>query len=484
MWKEGIDSRMSNKYKKLAKNTAIFAIGNFGSKILSFLILPLYTYVLTTSEYGIIDLFSTSLGLIIPFSTMLIYEALLRFVLGKELDPKSAVSTAFVVFLLGSLISVILVPVYKRIFSFQEYIWIFVILLIFNTFTQIFSQYLRAVGKNKAFTINGLLVTAVSLFSNIIFLLHFKLGVKGYLYSLLCAQIVSSIYIIISGRIISKISFKSISKHSLRQMLLYSIPLIPNSLMWWIMSAGDKYIINYYLGNSYNGIYSLAMKIPTIVNMVYAFFYQAWQLSAIEEDSQGDKKEFYENVFKIVSAALFLTTACINMFVKPVYVFVMSESFRSAWLYVPLLSVATILSCSSSFFGVVYTTTKRTKGIFLTTGIGAIVNLLLNFFLIQPLGLQGVTIGTSIGYLVITIIRARDTKKSIGMNMDIVRVSVSMLILISQSIFTILINSLWIYVIGGGACIALVMLYFKEIRSVYETVIVKKRNSKKGNSYE
>ena len=50
-----------SNYKKLVYNTAIFAIGNFGSKVLTFLIVPLYTYVLTTAEYGVIDLFITRL---------------------------------------------------------------------------------------------------------------------------------------------------------------------------------------------------------------------------------------------------------------------------------------------------------------------------------------------------------------------------------------------------------------------------------------
>lgn len=62
--------------------------------------MPLYTYVLTTAEYGVIDLFITSLGMVIPFSTMMVNEALIRYVLGKELTPKEAASNCFAVFYL------------------------------------------------------------------------------------------------------------------------------------------------------------------------------------------------------------------------------------------------------------------------------------------------------------------------------------------------------------------------------------------------
>lgn len=127
-------------------------------------------------------------------------------------------------------------------------------------------------------------------------------------------------------------------------ILKYSIPLVPNSLMWWIMAAGDKYIINYFLGDSANGIYSLALKIPQIINMVYSLFIQAWQMSAIEVESSEDKKGFYQNVFNVTSFGMVFITIGIVMLIKPVYVGVMSKEFAIAWEYVPLLSVSTIIS--------------------------------------------------------------------------------------------------------------------------------------------
>ena len=261
-----------NNYKKLVYNTAIFAVGNFGSKILTFLIVPLYTYVLTTAEYGTIDLFITSLGMVIPFSTMMVNEALIRFVLGKDLTPKEAASNCFAVFLFGAAISIAFTPVYKMIFKFDEYIWIFVALLVVRTFNQIYSEYFRAINQNVKFTIFGLITTATTLGFNVLFLLVFKWGMAGYLYATLLAAVIGTIYILVFSDFFKVVSFKCIDKKILKMILKYSIPLVPNSLMWWIMAAGDKYIINYFLGDSANGIYSLALKIPQIINMVYGFF--------------------------------------------------------------------------------------------------------------------------------------------------------------------------------------------------------------------
>ena len=283
---------MHKKYKSLLKNTAIFTVGSFGSKVLSFLIIPLYTYVLTTSEYGQVDLFSTAISLMIPFSTLLIQEALIRYLSSGEIDSCTAVNNSMLVFIFGSVFTILMCPFYANGLQIKSYVYIYIVIMILNTYTGIFTQYLRADGKVVCFTISGLISTVVLLASNVIFLIILKLGIYGYFYSMLLAQVCVAIYITISGKIISQLNFKKVNMKILIRMLKYSIPLVPNSLMWWIMSAGDKYIINYYMGDSANGIFSIAMKLPMILSMLYNIFMQAWQLSAVEESESSDKTVF------------------------------------------------------------------------------------------------------------------------------------------------------------------------------------------------
>ena len=213
--------------------------------------------------------------------------------------------------------------------------------------------------RNIAYTIKGIVGTTVLLSLNVLFLVVFKHGMMGYLYSLLVSQIVGVLYLLIIGQLWNKLNFKSLDKDWLKKMLVFSIPLIPNSLMWWVMSAGDKYIINYFLGDSANGIYSLSLKIPTIITLFYSIFFQAWQMSAIEENNAEGRRQFYETVYKLTNALLAGMIACIIVGIKPLYVLIMSERFAPAWIYVPILAVATAFNCQSSFFGVVYTLSLR-----------------------------------------------------------------------------------------------------------------------------
>ena len=452
-----------NKYSKLMKNTAIFAVGSFSTKILNFLIVPLYTYVLTTEEYGRIDLFTTTISFMLPIITLSIQEAMIRYILGNEMDEKNVVSNCWGVYVVGCLLSVCLYPLYKFYFKTTAMAVLFTSSLLLQAFNTIFEHYLRCVGKNVAYSLKGIMGTVVTLSLNIVFLLVFRWGMMGYLYAGVISQVVGVIYLLTVGRLWGKLTFHYVNKKTLKKMISFSVPLIPNSLMWWIMSAGDKYIINYFLGDGANGLYSLALKIPTVITLFYSIFFQAWQMSAIEENNSDSRRQFYEKVFKLTNALLAGLTVCIIAGVKPLYVLVMSDRFSAAWVYVPVLCASTAFNCQASFFGVVYTTSEKTSKAFLTTALGAVMNLFFNFLLIRPLGLQGVAIGTCLGYMVVCLIRARDTKKEIHMEFDITRTILAIMIVLVQCIVTIVGGNIVIAVVGFAAVTAVVILYRSEV---------------------
>lgn len=461
----------SSKYTKLVKNTALFAIGNFSTKILTFLIVPLYTYVLTTEEYGRIDLFTTTISFLIPIVTLQVQEAMIRYLLGKEIDDHTAVSNCWATYLCGAILSIAIFPLYKIYFKTTFLALFFTLLLLCNSFNSIFTHYLRAIGKNIAYTIKGIVDTTVLLSLNVVFLVVLKLGMMGYLYSMLASQTVGVFYLLIIGQLWNKLNFRSLEKDWLKKMLLFSIPLIPNSLMWWVMSAGDKYIINYFLGDSANGIYSLSLKIPTIITLFYSIFFQAWQMSAIEENNAEGRRQFYETVYKLTNALLAGMIACIIVCIKPLYVLIMSERFAPAWSFVPILALGTAFNCQSSFFGVVYTTSEKTRKAFVTTALGAIMNVFFNFLFIRPLGLQGVAIGTCLGYVVVSLIRARDCQKEIHMSFDIARTAVAIVLLTVQSVVTILFGNVEIAIAGVVSICAIIVLYRTEVEEIVSKAV-------------
>lgn len=405
-----------NKYKKLAKNSAVFFIGNLGSKVITFLIVPFYTYFLTTEEYGTADLVTTTVNLLVPFVMAGMNEAVLRFTVSKELDTKKIATNAMLVVLLGWAACWLLFPVFRAFSVIGNNVVYFLLLLCLTSFNYVFMQLVRGVGKTKAFAANGVVITFATAISNVLALAVFHLGVGGYLASMVVAQFIGAVHLVLSCRLWSLLSPSCVDRDALRGMLRYCVPLIPNSLMWWIMSASDRYVILFFIGAGANGIYNVAQKIPSIVNIVYNIFMQAWQISAIEERDSKDNAKFQSTVFRYIFVVLAVASSFIAASAYPVYTFLMSSAYEGSWQPVAMLSLANLFSCIAAFFGTTYVVTKESKKAFSTTAIGAVVNVVLTLALVPFFGIMGAAGATAVSYAVIAIVRARDTRKFVKIN--------------------------------------------------------------------
>lgn len=423
-----------SKYSKLLKNSAVFLIGNFGSKIISFLIVPFYTYCLTAAEYGEADLVSTTVNLVAPFVMIGMNEAVLRYSVSKEADYAAIASSSLFTLVLGCMASFLLFPLLSQFSVIGDNIALFFALLLLTCFNGVFLQFLRGIGNTRAFAANGVIVTFTMAVSNVLALAVFHLGVGGYLFSLVVSQMIGSVHIIISARLWRYISLHKLNLSVLGSMLSYCVPLIPNALMWWMMSASNRYVILYNLGSSANGIFNVAQKIPSIVNIIYSIFLQAWQISAIEEHGEEDNAKFQTTVFKYMFALLAVISSLIAATAYPVNSFLMSASYENSWKPMAVLALANLFSCLSSFFGTSYVVSKRTKRAFSTTASGAVINVALTILLVPLLGVMGAAVAMSISYGVIASIRAKDMRKSVEIKYDKKRIAMSLMLVVVQAL--------------------------------------------------
>ncbi|MEG0367392.1 MAG: oligosaccharide flippase family protein [Coprobacillus sp.] len=302
-----------NTYKKLMGNSIIFAIGNLGSKLITFLLLPLYTHYLTTNEYGLVDMVTTTTSLLLPILSANIFEAVLRFALDKEEDKQKVLSNSLFVAVIGVILTLLTTFVLNYFIVNKKILVYIIVILILQIYRSIFSQFARAINKVKLFAVDGIIMTFVTAIANIILLTIFHLGIDGYLISLVIANLISILFLMLVMRVWKFINFSKIDRGYSKEMLLYSVPMIPNSIMWWLISAANRYFILFFIGPSANGIFAAANKIPSIVNIFSTIFGQAWQMSAIEEGNNEEKGKFYSNVFSFYSSGLFIVTAGIIM---------------------------------------------------------------------------------------------------------------------------------------------------------------------------
>ncbi|MCO7124215.1 oligosaccharide flippase family protein [Sporolactobacillus shoreicorticis] len=461
-----------NKYKKLAANSIIFAIGNLGSKLISLLLIPLYTYYLSTAQYGTVDLITTTLGLLLPVFTLSIYDAVLRFVMDRGYDKSIILNNALILTLLGFLVALLFYPLFKILFPFSNYMLLFYLYLLTECINSSFLQFVRATGKVALFAANGMISAVVVLLGNLIFMVFLHLGIEGYLLSLISADLISCLIVLFAGDIISNLSYKKISRPRLKEMLLYSMPLIPNALMWWVMGVSDRYLVAYFVGISANGLYAVANKIPNLLSMVNTIFFQAWQMSAIEEADAADKSKFYTDIFNFLSTLMLLVTSILLVFLKPILQFCVSAQYYTAWKYVPFLLFGVIFSSFSGFLGTNYIAAKKTFGVFRTSIIGAVVNLSGNLILIPLIGVNGASLATMFSFMVMWLLRIVETRQFvvIKINSPLLLLSFAMICLQTGILYwQIPLEYLWQVVLFIG----LLVINKGELIPIYNKVIIR-----------
>ena len=438
---KGKDHRFTgmNKYKTLLSNTMLISMGTFGSKILVFFMVRFYTGYLTPADYGIADLITQTANLLFPIISFGITEGVFRFAVDHESGRSSIFTTGVRVITAGMLLFVSIIPLLYTMRDFREYIWLIVVYTMACCYHTHCAQFVRATGNTALFAIQGILNTSLVIGFNILFLAVLHIGVTGYVLSVALADLLSMLFLFQREKL-----WKNFTPHPDaaigKQMLRYSIPLIPATVFWWITSVSDRYMVKGFIGSEANGIYAVSYKIPTILTLLSSLFMQAWQFSAVAE-SHGDKKEhtaFFSEVWRSFQAVMFIAGALIIAFAKPAIRLLSTEKYYEAWRYVPVLSCAMIFTAFASFTGTVYVVTKKSSLSFWTAFIGAASNLIMNFCLIpSPLGVQGAAIATVGSYLLVFIFRAINSRRYIPFCLYTGFIVVNTVLIALQTVFAV-----------------------------------------------
>lgn len=387
-----------NSYTKLKKNTIIFLCGSFGAKILSIILLPYYTNILSTEEFGKAELLLTIVGLLIPLLSCSFTDAVLRFSMDNTCEKKDVLNWGFIVILFSNLVGILLYPI-LCLFIEKNLVPRLYIYMICMSIYGLFSSFVRGIGKTVIYAIGGLIYTIVYSVSNIVLLSVMKLGILGYIDSSIIACIVASIYYFIFANLKEYLLVSGRKNYLLlREMLKYSIPLIPNNISWWISNSSDKFLIDLYISTSETGLYSIAYRVPNLINTVASVFINAWQLATVENLDKNESKKFYVTVYNIYFKYMVLISAFVILSSKFISKILFSKDFYNAWVFIPALVLAAFFCNLSTFVGGILTAYKSTKIIFVSTTVGAVINIVLNLMVIPFYGGVGAAWTTCISY--------------------------------------------------------------------------------------
>lgn len=458
------------RYKYFLKNLSIFTVSNFITKLLLFFMLPLYTSVLTSEEYGTIDMITTTVNLAMPILTLCITEAIIRFTIDENTNKKQILSNAFDITIKGYII-LLVISIIAWIFGFElKILVIFNVYYIVYTIATLLTYYLKGLERIKVIGWASVVRVIVLVLLNCLLLLHFRLSILGYYTSLIISEgIVITIYIynLKKHKVICN---ENVDPKLQKEMIGYSKNFILNSISWWINNASDKYILLLFYDLNITGIYSVAYKIPTIIEFVQAIYSQAWQISAIKEYDKESSTEFFSNMYKIYNIIIIFSVCLILVSLKFIAKILFAKEFFGAWKYVPFLLLAILFGALSGFLGSIYAANKDSKMYAKSTAIGALSNIILNFILIPRFEAQGAAIATCISYIIVWTLRIKFMKKYIVLNIDLKRdiISYSLILIICLDI--IFFSTLLAEIMAVNILILLLFMYKKELIDLFKSI--------------
>ena len=446
------------KYKSLLKNISILTISNFGSKILAFLLLPLYTSVLSTEEYGDYDVIYTTITLLAPILTVNIAEGALRFLLEKE-SKKNQIIKITLLFNIFSVIVVAFMLAFNYFFRiipiFYNYSLLFFFLYLSFSFYHTEQNITRGLDKIKQVGIGGLINSLLVLILNIVFLIYLKMGIEGFFIANILSYFVTAIYLFFAGGTFKHIERDTtIDKSARKDLVSYSRPMMLNSISWWINSASDRYLVTLLCGAAANGIYSMSYKIPTILTM-------------------------FQSIFKVYNFLLTIVCSLIIIFSKPLASLLFKNEFFTAWEYMPFLLIAVVFSSLAGVLSGVFVSVKNSRLIGFTSLIGAIINVIFNIILINIIGPIGAAIATLISSFSIWAVRFKKAEKYIRLNsINLLRDCVSYVLLVVQGILLLCVSNWHVYLFEMAILFVIVSIYFGETTVLFRKAL--KRIRRKG----
>lgn len=453
--------------KELVKNTIIILIGRVSTQLLSFFMMPLYTHYINTSDYGYVDLIQSYIALIVPIIILRFDSAVFRFLIDAREDKKeknNIITNTFLVFIVQIIIFVILFLVLSRFFKFEYLIYI-ILNVIFMAIAQVLMQMARGVGDNLGYAISSIIAGGITIITNLICIFKFKLGGESILISAILANASCAAFLFVKNKFYKNINKPQ--KQTMKKMLNYSIPMIPDGLSWWIVNASDRTLISIFLGNSMNGIYSVSCKFSNILSSFVQIFNMSWQENASLHINDKDNVEYFSKILNKTYKLFFFICILILYSIPFVFKFMIGETYQEAFKYIPILLLGNLYNCIAIVLGGIYIARKETKKVAQTTILGAILNLIIDLILIKFIGIWAAAISTMISYIFLAVYRYIDIKKSFNIIIDrklyIISSILYVILTIIYSINNIFIDLIVFFIIS----IVLIWNYKDMIKSIF-----------------
>lgn len=409
-----------NAFFRFIKNTFIFFVGSIFSKLISFLLLPLYTSKIPASQMGEFDTNVTIFTIIASLCFFEIWTGVLRFLYSKDKkeDKAEIIASGLQIYLLSSCLFIAISSTLCIFFKYR-YPALLITYMLLYMFSNLLSFIARGEQKNVDFAISGCISSVLTVSLNVLLILKFGFDYSALYISQIIGFFSQCVYLLIRDK--NKHILKGLFKKTKlkRKLFIFCIPLSINTAAYWCLSGINRIVYNNIYGNEASGLFAIGSRFSSIIVLVTTCFAYAWQdLSfSVNEDQIRTKEEtsiLYSRGCTLYFKFLFVGAALTIPFLKVAFPFFVRGDYGAAVNLIPFFIISSLLSGFSSFLGATFYAKKETKSVFTTTVIGVITNGLLVYPFIKMFGANGANLSTIIAFIIIIIVRVYILKKKIG----------------------------------------------------------------------
>lgn len=462
----GEEAKNSNK---LVKGTLIYAIGNFGTKILAFLIVPLYTYYISTSDMGNYDLVTTTVSLLTPIITMRISDAAYRWLLHNVDTEKNCISATYRVVIFGTCLSAVFLLAVNTFVPIKN-CYYFIALLVLGRWLESLQTLLRGLQEQGLFAFSGIIQSIIFLSLNVLFIVFFHQGVDGMFRSSIISYAVTIILmLLLEPKLRTMVIQDEENRQLTKEMLKYSAPLVPSGLSWWVMGASDRYVISFILGSAANGIYAVANKFPTILSMLFTIFNYSWTDVTIGSLKEGkETSEYSSKIFENFYKLSFCFTLALIPATKIVTKLILSPSYKSTSIYISFLYLGALFQGFTAFITAGLLQGTKTGSIARSSSIGAAVNLGIDLACMRFIGIQAASFSTFCGFFVMWLCRMHDTQKITPVHLNKVKFILLFVLTVAMATMTIWTDNLTDFILTGASIVFFFLINWRYVKTILQ----------------
>lgn len=403
----------ANRGKQFIKSVGVYAIGNIGSKLITFLMIPLYTFFVDTAEFGYYDLCLTSVLLLSCIASLQLRDGAFRFLIDSDNDKArtEVVSATFRLFSRSLLCFLVLAAIISLVYPIRC-LWLSFGLLVSIALIEVFGQMARGVGDTKTFVTSNI-ISAFSIGAlSVVFVVWCSWGITGIFLANIFARLLAVVYIEWRVGLLRKY-FRPTLKNAqqTKDLLRYTLPILLMTLFWWLTSSSDRFFIKHYFSLSDNGIYAVATRFGGVLQIIGTIIFQAWQEMALRQYDSPDRDKFFSKIINLFIIFMSMVFICFAFGLKIAYPHIVGHEFTSGIVYVFPIALAAVFFAMANMLEMGYQCSKETQRALPGFIIAAVVNIGLNFLLINVIGIFGVVITQVVTYTVLFANRLHDSKR-------------------------------------------------------------------------